>query len=124
MYFYWDVLNVGDLYLIIDDNLVNGVSKHLDYPVNHINSLSEITKASSDGYYCVYDDSRLNVYKKEQSLGYIYNTYTLTHVGIAGSAKSKNIDLDKNQWLFVSELQDILNKDTTYQLKPSDVKNK
>lgn len=124
MYYFWSLLVVGDLFLIIDDNLVFGVEKHLDETVTLCKSMSDITSNSPDGCYCVYDNDVLNVYRKVTNVGYLWSSHDLIHIGIAGTVKSKtNLSIDKNQWLFVDELSNILTKDTgVSQLKPSELK--
>jgi len=124
MYYFWSLQVIGDLFLIMDDNLVSGVSKHLETIVTLCDNVSDITSNSEDGYYCLFDNELLNIYKKTTNVGYIWNSHDLVHIGIAGSVKSKNKPtINNKQWLFVEELNNILLKDTTVsQLKPSQMK--
>lgn len=125
MYYFWSLEVVGDLFLIIDDNLVAGVSKHLELEndVTLCENTSDITSLSPDGYYCVKNNDILNVYRKVTNVGYFWSNHDLVHIGIAGSVKSKNnLSIDKNQWLFVGELNTILSRETSVShLKPSSI---
>lgn len=130
--FYFQDLETQNITLYNNETLIDAVVAHLENKITLINNLNLITKDSEDGYYGIYDqkfENILNVYKKSQVLGVLWNSYQLVHLGNCGEAKlsknsEKSIEMyNQNHWLYVDQLKELLDTNSYLQIKPSEVMN-